>query len=167
VPFTLIPHQTDREALEKGSIHLIESPRLLSPEVIDKVSYSISLGCSLTTAASYAGISIATLRRWLLEYRQGNSNPDIKKLGESVEKARALFEQNAVEKVRELAQSKEDWKGFSYLLDRRAKAFGHRSEAEIARRLEEQAEDFIDVCREILPAETLEKIANSLATYED
>ncbi len=134
---------------------MIESPRLLTAEVVDKVSYSLSLGCSLTTAASYSGISINTLRRWLLEYRQGNENEDIRKLGEAVEKARALFEQGAVEKIRELATSKDDWKGFSFLLSHRSKAFGHRSEAEINRRLEAQAVELLDRARAVLPPDLM------------
>jgi hypothetical protein len=134
--------------------------------VIDKVSYSLSLGCSLTTAASYSGISINTLRRWLLEYRQGNDNADIRKLGEAVEKARALFEQGAVEQIRELAQSKEDWKGFSYLLSHRSKAFGHRSEAEINRRLDAQAQELLDRARAVLPPEYVQILIGEIEDVE-
>ncbi len=145
---------------------MIDSPRLLTSKVIDKVSYSLSLGCSLTTAASYSGISINTLRRWLLEYRQGNDNADIRNLGEAVEKARALLEQNAVEQIRELAQSKEDWKGFSYLLSHRSKAFGHRSEAEINRRLEEQAIELLDRARAVLPPEYVQILIGEIEDVE-
>ncbi len=134
---------------------MIESPRLLTPKIIDKVSYSLSLGCSLTTAASYSGISINTLRRWLLEYRKGNDNADIEKLGEAVGKARALFEQNAVEQIRELATAKDDWKGFSFLLTHRSKAFGHRSEAEINRRLDAQAQELIARASAVLPPDLM------------
>ena len=121
---------------------------------------------SLDNSARYAGLTPRTLRNWLKE-SEDSDDPLLKKLANSIAEARATFEQNMVNNLLNSAKSKDDWRGYSFMLQSSPVSkqdWAQKSEKQIYQELQRKM-----ACHlfQNTDPETATKLANLLKDFEE
>lgn len=93
------------------------APSKFNEKRAEKLLQAVRGGNYLQTAASYAGISYQTLRRWLLKADEPGAPPEYVAFKESLEKARADAEVAALAKIQKAA-SEGAWQASAWYLER-------------------------------------------------
>ena len=121
---------------------------------------------SLDNSARYAGITPKTLRNWLKE-SEDSDDEMLAKLADSISEARATFEQNMVNNLLNSAKSKDDWRGYSFMLQSSPQSkqdWANKSEKQIYQELQRKMYEHFFANTD---PETANKLANILKTFEE
>ena len=92
-------------------------PSVSTKERADRLLQAVRGGNYLETAARYAGISYATLRRWILKADDPSAPEEYREFKEALEKARADAEVAALAKIQKAA-SDGAWPAAAWYLER-------------------------------------------------
>lgn len=92
-------------------------PSVFNQERADRLLQAVRGGNYLETAARYAGISYATLRRWILKADDPSAPEEYREFKEALEKARADAEVAALAKIQKAA-SDGAWPAAAWYLER-------------------------------------------------
>lgn len=120
-------------------------PSKLSEDLIEKLSNCVVMGMSKENACRFCLIHSSTLSNWIAEYQQGSDDPLLEKLVSSLSKSRAKFEESMVNSLLSSAQEKSDWRGFSYMLEKRERTqWGSRSEEQVVAKFIKKFTDWLE-----------------------
>ena len=121
---------------------------------------------SLDNSARYAGITPKTLRNWLKE-SESSDDEMLAKLADSIAEARATFEQNMVSNLLNSAKSKDDWRGYSFMLQSSPQSkqdWAQKSEKQLYQELQKKMATHLF---QNTDEETANKLANLLKDFEE
>ena len=121
---------------------------------------------SLDNSARYAGLTPRTLRNWLKE-SEDSDDEMLKKLADSISEARATFEQNMVSNLLSCAESKSDWKGYSFMLQSSPQSkqdWANKSEKQIYQELQRKMASHLF---QNTDPETATKFVNLLENFKE
>ena len=121
---------------------------------------------SLDNSARYAGVTPRTLRNWLKE-SEDSEDEMLKILANSISEARAKFEQNMVNNLLNSAKSKDDWRGYSFMLQSSPQSkqdWAQKSEKQIYQDLQKKMANHLFKNTD---EETATKLANLLKDFEE
>ena len=90
----------------------------LSPEVSLALCGAIEQGSTVEMAAAVVGVHAATVYRWLKRGREAETGVH-REFAVAVEDARKKCAARWVVKLQDLADQRNDWKGYAWLLERR------------------------------------------------
>lgn len=93
-------------------------PSKLTPEVTDAIVRAVEAGTPIKYAAGYAGISEATVHRWMAAGEKSGSAAKYREFCEQVRRASARSVTRLVARVAQAADN--DWRAAAWLLTRRA-----------------------------------------------
>ena len=121
---------------------------------------------SLDNSARYAGLTPRTLRNWLKE-SEDSDDEMLAKLADRISEARATFEQNMVNNLLNCAGEKQDWKGYSFMLQSSPQSkqdWANKSEKQIYQELQRKMAHHLF---QNTDPETATKLAKLLQDFEE